>query len=264
MRAWAWRRLLEKSGAPRGSLYFHFPGGKQQIGAEVVARVGAEVAGRFRDLHESGVDIDTFIERVFKTTAKESKERDYKRLLPDGRDRHRLRRSDEKLAAAVRDAFNSWEARNRAAAQRPRHERRQRGGLCLRVLDSDGRRVRRLQGARHVGAAHQRFARHPGARGVVAAELSAIDPRCKTATPRVVRVDVGDVGLAKKRSINAWRVAAFDQIRLDHHVRRASKPRSESVRRASAGGMISSHRTARRVSRTKIGPCWRYGVSAGW
>ncbi|MFO0203346.1 MAG: TetR/AcrR family transcriptional regulator, partial [Alphaproteobacteria bacterium] len=40
--------LLQRSGAPRGSLYFHFPGGKEQIGAEVVARVGAHVCERFK------------------------------------------------------------------------------------------------------------------------------------------------------------------------------------------------------------------------
>ncbi|NJM30940.1 MAG: TetR/AcrR family transcriptional regulator, partial [Rhizobiales bacterium] len=74
--------LLEKSGAPRGSLYFHFPGGKEQIGAEVVERVGAEVAKRFRDLNESGVDLDTFVVRVFKTTAKECKDRDYMSSCP--------------------------------------------------------------------------------------------------------------------------------------------------------------------------------------
>ncbi len=37
--------LLEKSGAPRGSLYFHFPGGKEEIGVEAVKRVGEVVAG---------------------------------------------------------------------------------------------------------------------------------------------------------------------------------------------------------------------------
>ena len=43
----------------------------------MVERVGAEVARRFRELGESGVDMEAFIVRVFKTTAKESKERDY-------------------------------------------------------------------------------------------------------------------------------------------------------------------------------------------
>ena len=37
--------LLERSGAPRGSLYHYFPGGKEQIGAEAIARAGGQVAG---------------------------------------------------------------------------------------------------------------------------------------------------------------------------------------------------------------------------
>jgi TetR/AcrR family transcriptional repressor of lmrAB and yxaGH operons len=109
--------LLSKSGAPRGSLYFHFPGGKQQIGAEVVSRVGDEVALRFRALHESGVDLETFIERVFKTTAKESKDRDYCATCPLAAIATGFGASDDKLAAAVRDAFNSWEHEIAIAAQ---------------------------------------------------------------------------------------------------------------------------------------------------
>lgn len=108
--------LLEKSGAPRGSLYFHFPGGKQQIGSEVVARVGAEVAARFRGLHDSGVDLNTFIEQVFKTTAKESKMRAYAASCPMAAIATGFGNADEKLAMAVRGAFDSWEAEIRTAA----------------------------------------------------------------------------------------------------------------------------------------------------
>src|SRR4051812_44011145 len=36
--------LLERSEAPRGSLYHYFPGGKEQIGAEAIARAGEQVA----------------------------------------------------------------------------------------------------------------------------------------------------------------------------------------------------------------------------
>jgi TetR/AcrR family transcriptional repressor of lmrAB and yxaGH operons len=109
--------LLEKSGAPRGSLYFHFPGGKQQIGAEVVARVGAEVASRFRELRESGVDITTFIERVFKATAAESKERCYEASCPMAALATGFGSNDVKLAEAVKIAFTSWETEIRLAAE---------------------------------------------------------------------------------------------------------------------------------------------------
>lgn len=109
--------LLAKSGSPRGSLYFHFPGGKEQIGAEVVARVGAEVAARFRGLHDSGVDLETFIDRVFKTTAKESKERNYTASCPMAAIATGFGNDNPKLAAAVRAAFASWEAEIHAAAK---------------------------------------------------------------------------------------------------------------------------------------------------
>lgn len=108
--------LLEKANAPRGSLYFHFPGGKEQIGAEVVARVGKEVAGRLQALRESGVDMATFIERVFKTTARECKERDYRASCPMAAIATGFGSSDTKLAAAVREAFTSWEQEIGAAA----------------------------------------------------------------------------------------------------------------------------------------------------
>lgn len=109
--------LLTKANAPRGSLYFHFPGGKEQIGAEVVARVGAEVAQRFRELADSAVDLPTFIERVFKTTSKESKERDYTASCPMAAIATGFGADNPKLAAAVRDAFISWEREIAAAAQ---------------------------------------------------------------------------------------------------------------------------------------------------
>jgi TetR/AcrR family transcriptional repressor of lmrAB and yxaGH operons len=108
--------LLTKSNAPRGSLYFHFPGGKEQIGAEVVERVGAEVAGRFRGLRESGVDMEKFIDTVFKTTAKECKERDYKASCPMAAIATGFGSDHPKLAAAVRTAFASWEQEIRLAA----------------------------------------------------------------------------------------------------------------------------------------------------
>jgi TetR/AcrR family transcriptional repressor of lmrAB and yxaGH operons len=109
--------LLEKSGAPSGSLYFHFPGGKEQIGAEAVRRVGEEVAQRFRDLRLSGVDLATFIERVFKTTAKEAKERHYTASCPMAAIAVGFGKEHPKLQSAVRDAFLSWEREIALAAQ---------------------------------------------------------------------------------------------------------------------------------------------------
>lgn len=109
--------ILQRANAPRGSLYFHFPAGKEQIGAEVVERVGRETAARFRELHESGVDMPTFIERVFKTTAKESKDRNFKASCPMAAIAAEFGSEDNRLAQAVKEVFASWEREISEAAR---------------------------------------------------------------------------------------------------------------------------------------------------
>jgi TetR/AcrR family transcriptional repressor of lmrAB and yxaGH operons len=101
--------LLEKSGAPRGSLYFHFPGGKEQIGAEVINGFAVRTATRFRELDESGVDIDKFIEFVFKTTAKESKACDFHGSCPIAAIAAGFGAEDKLLAEAIHNCFAAWE-----------------------------------------------------------------------------------------------------------------------------------------------------------
>jgi TetR/AcrR family transcriptional repressor of lmrAB and yxaGH operons len=53
--------ILEKSGAPRGSLYHHFPGGKEEIGAEAVRVAGEVVSETLRDLLRRTEDGATFV-----------------------------------------------------------------------------------------------------------------------------------------------------------------------------------------------------------
>ncbi|MBP7096892.1 MAG: TetR/AcrR family transcriptional regulator [Spirochaetia bacterium] len=65
--------LVKESGAPRGSVYFHFPGGKEQIAVEAVTRSGGRLAALVREnLKGEGPDgsldcagaLVAFLERV--------------------------------------------------------------------------------------------------------------------------------------------------------------------------------------------------------
>jgi TetR/AcrR family transcriptional regulator, lmrAB and yxaGH operons repressor len=41
--ATAFSDVVQESGAPRGSIYFHFPGGKQELARETIARAADEI-----------------------------------------------------------------------------------------------------------------------------------------------------------------------------------------------------------------------------
>ncbi|PKN91032.1 MAG: TetR/AcrR family transcriptional regulator [Chloroflexi bacterium HGW-Chloroflexi-6] len=60
--------ILEKSGAPKGSLYYYFPDGKEQIASEVALRAGKIISGRIqertRDQPEAGKAIHEFLYTV--------------------------------------------------------------------------------------------------------------------------------------------------------------------------------------------------------
>lgn len=42
--------IIKESGAPKGSVYYYFPEGKEQIGAEAILEAGKIIAGRLRGL----------------------------------------------------------------------------------------------------------------------------------------------------------------------------------------------------------------------
>ena len=42
--------IVRESGAPKGSLYYYFPGGKEQIGAEAILEAGKIISGRLSNI----------------------------------------------------------------------------------------------------------------------------------------------------------------------------------------------------------------------
>lgn len=54
--------ILELAGAPRGSLYHHFPGGKTEVTAAAINWVSDEAVSHIQQLRQSGRDARTIIE----------------------------------------------------------------------------------------------------------------------------------------------------------------------------------------------------------
>ena len=66
-------QLLEESGAPKGSFYFHFPGGKEQLALEALSLFGEEIRGRIARRAAATVagEEAAFIRALFAATAQE-------------------------------------------------------------------------------------------------------------------------------------------------------------------------------------------------
>src|ERR1700716_2114518 len=48
--------IVARSGAPKGSLYFHFPGGKEELALEAMRREGAQLRGSIAAVMRSSED----------------------------------------------------------------------------------------------------------------------------------------------------------------------------------------------------------------
>ncbi|MEU7898309.1 TetR/AcrR family transcriptional regulator [Nonomuraea sp. NPDC049152] len=57
-------QVIAASGAPRGSLYFHFPGGKEELVGESVRRAGQEIGATMGELAEATSSVEEFVAGV--------------------------------------------------------------------------------------------------------------------------------------------------------------------------------------------------------
>ena len=97
-------QVLAEAGAPRGSLYFHFPEGKEQMAAEAVRRLGGQLGAALQAKMDAKPDVRSGLQSVARMFARQ------------------LEASDEApaLSAACADVFERWTA---VLAERLRKER---------------------------------------------------------------------------------------------------------------------------------------------
>ena len=100
--------LLELSGAPRGSLYHYFPGGKEQIGAEAIARAGGQVAGAVEHLLRAGPSVADAVQALAGLLAAGLEASAFERGCPVATTALEVTPRSEPIRAAVQASFESW------------------------------------------------------------------------------------------------------------------------------------------------------------
>jgi TetR/AcrR family transcriptional repressor of lmrAB and yxaGH operons len=113
--------LLERSEAPRGSLYHYFPGGKEQIGAEAIARAGGQVAAAVVHLLRTKPSVADAVEALAGLLAAGLEASDFERGCPVATTALEVTPRSEPIRAAVQASFESWLA--------PLRERLEAGGF---------------------------------------------------------------------------------------------------------------------------------------
>ena len=103
------KQIVERAGAPFGSIYHHFPGGKQQVSAEAIRRSGAEYAGVLPLAFAEAPDLIGGIRRYFELAAEHLEESDFADACPIATVALEVASTNEPLREATADVFTSWQ-----------------------------------------------------------------------------------------------------------------------------------------------------------
>ncbi len=102
------KQILAEAGAPFGSLYHHFPGGKSELGAETVRRSGALYGLLLGEFAGPDVPLAEGIREFFAGAAATLVETDYADACPIATVALETASTNEELRQACADVFAAW------------------------------------------------------------------------------------------------------------------------------------------------------------
>jgi TetR/AcrR family transcriptional repressor of lmrAB and yxaGH operons len=101
--------ILAASGSPRGSLYFHFPKGKEEIGEAALTLAGEAVRQAIAKAAETSENAEVFVTRIARGMTADLERSDYKEGCPIATTALETAAQSDALSTATRNAFQKWE-----------------------------------------------------------------------------------------------------------------------------------------------------------
>ena len=102
-------QVLEESGAPKGSFYFHFPGGKDEMAMAALLRYGGRVRDALAALAaHHGDDEVGFVRALCRRTADDMRRSDWQLGCLAQNLAHERAPTSKLMADALADVFESW------------------------------------------------------------------------------------------------------------------------------------------------------------
>jgi AcrR family transcriptional regulator len=128
------KQIVAEANAPFGSLYHFFPGGKDQLGEEVIRWSG----GRYLELidlfFEDAADMPRAVRAFFREAGQTLVETDYADACPIGTVALEVASANEPLREATADVFDSWIERTAEYLNRAGIAKRQARELAVSTL----------------------------------------------------------------------------------------------------------------------------------
>jgi AcrR family transcriptional regulator len=102
------KQVVSQAQAPFGSLYHFFPGGKEQLGEEVIRAAGAFYLQLWHAVADPAPDPVAAVEDFFSGAAQTLRDTDYADACPIATIALEVASSSEPLRIATADVFESW------------------------------------------------------------------------------------------------------------------------------------------------------------
>jgi TetR/AcrR family transcriptional repressor of lmrAB and yxaGH operons len=102
--------VVRESGAPRGSTYFHFPGGKQELAREAIARAGDEVEEMVDEAARHANDPASLIRAMAQILTRRLERSGYQNGCAIATMVLELAPHDEEFSADFNSVFTRWRA----------------------------------------------------------------------------------------------------------------------------------------------------------
>jgi AcrR family transcriptional regulator len=104
------KQIVAEANAPFGSLYHFFPGGKSELGEEVIRTSGAMYVELFATIAGAAPDVETAIADFFDGAAETLRDTDYADACPIATVALEVASTSEPLRRATADVFEGWMA----------------------------------------------------------------------------------------------------------------------------------------------------------
>ncbi len=102
------KQISDESRAPFGSLYHHFPGGKEELGEDVIRQGGEFFRLLVESVWDSAPDVVTGVREVFDGAAETVGTTDFQDACPIAVVALEVASTNERLRIATADVFESW------------------------------------------------------------------------------------------------------------------------------------------------------------